>query len=420
MRDRTDEDLWRGGAWEHPEEEKAPAPETYLPRVPRRVLRRKRKFRFPWKPVLILATVALTVALVTVGVRSILDMIDAMVPFYGWGMTPFQEEQEYSTEPPTIAKAETGTGVTVELHPDGAEPRSYTEIYDKNLPSMVSIRARTGRSSYATGTGIVLTEDGYLITNAHVVAGANSVTVTLQNNRSVDAKLVGFDADEDLAVLKVEAKGLTPAEFGDSFSLRCGDPVAAIGDPLGYRATITDGIISAVDREVEVDGITMTLLQTSAAINFGNSGGALINQYGQVVGVTTIKIVSEDGSAEGLGFAIPSQRVKYVVDALIAGRSIRPGIFGFTVQTIPEEDGGLLLLEVDASSDAWKKGLRANDVIVAVDGTPITAVEDLTRVKQRLGAGDSVTLTCRRGEEEYTAVVELIDSDRTGATRKSG
>ncbi len=418
MRNRQETELWKGGAWEHPEEEPAPEPRSYLPRVPRPVLRRRKRHRFPWKAILVVLTVALSVAIVTVGVRSLLDMLQPALPYWGGGDW-YTDEQEFSTDPPSIPRAETGTGVTVELRPDGNTARSYTQIYEKNLPSMVSIRSRTG-GTYSTGTGIVLTEDGYVITNAHVVAGASSVTVTLNTNRSVDARLVGFDSDEDLAVLKVEAQGLQPAEFGDSFALQCGDPVAAIGDPLGYRATITDGIVSALDREVEVDGITMTLIQTSAAINFGNSGGALINQYGQVVGVTTVKIVSDDGSAEGLGFAIPSQRVKYVVDALIDGRSIRPGVFGFTVQTIPEEGGGLRLLDVDASSDAWEKGLRVGDVIIAVDGTTVGSIEDLARVKQCRGAGDVVTLTYRRGPETFSTMVELVDSDRLGSDRVSG
>lgn len=145
---------------------------------------------------------------------------------------------------------------------------------------------------------MVLTQDGYIITNAHVVAGASAVSVPPPSNRTVPASLVGFDAAEDLAVLKVDAAGLIPAQFGDSNTLRIGEPVAALGDSLGYRATFTDGIVSALDREVKVEGITMSLIQTTAAINYGNSGGPLLNQYGQVVGINTIKIVTEDGSAE--------------------------------------------------------------------------------------------------------------------------
>lgn len=183
------------------------------------------------------------------------------------------DQEELDTTPPSIPRAATGAGVTVELRLDTGETLTYTQIYDKNLPSMVSIQAEDAKS-YSTGTGVVLTSDGYIITNAHVVAGADKVQVVCSDNRVLDAALVGFDANEDLAVLKVEATDLTPAEFGDSFALRCGDPVAAIGDPLGYRSTITDGIVSALDRDVDVDGVSMVLIQTSAAINMGNSGGA--------------------------------------------------------------------------------------------------------------------------------------------------
>lgn len=321
-----------------------------------------------------------------------------------------QEQEEYSTEPPAIPRAATGTGVTVELMPDTGIPLTYTQIYDKNAPSMVSIEAST-RREYSTGTGVILTSDGYILTNAHVVAGADQVRVIFSNNQMLDAALVGFDAEEDLAVLKVEATGLTPAEFGNSSTLRCGDPVAALGDPLGYRSTITDGIVSALDREVTMDGTTMTLIQTSAAINFGNSGGALINQYGQVVGITTIKIVTDDGSAEALGFAIPSQRVKYVADALIDGQEVRTGVFGFTVLTRPAEGGGLELQSVDPNSDAYAKGLRAGDVILTANGQSVTGIQDLARIKLSLGPGDAVTLTYLRNGQTYTADVSLIDAE---------
>ena len=256
---------------------------------------------------------------------------------------------------------------------------------------------------------MVLTQDGYLITNAHVVAGARSVRVMLHNNRILPASLVGFDAVEDLAVLKVEAEDLTPARFGDSNDLRIGEPVAALGDSLGYRATFTDGIVSALNREVEVDGVNMVLIQTSAAINYGNSGGPLLNQYGQVMGINTIKIVSEDGSAEGLGFAIPSRRVKYVADRMIAGEEIKTGVFGFTVNTYAVVGGGLELVDVEEDSDAWAKGLRAGDVITAANGMPVTGIEDLTRLKLGLGPGDVVSLTYLRDGESFTVDVALIE-----------
>ena len=411
--DERNNDLWQGGPWERSDPRgRMPGamPPRYVP--PRPVLRprrRKRRFSLP----VCMGLAALLVALVAIG--AVMDSLWPVQLLPGGDedyayRQPGHDEEKLDTTPPAIPRAETGTGVTVELCQDSGESLTYTQIYDKNLPSMVSIQAEDAKS-YSTGTGVVLTADGYLLTNAHVVAGADKVQVACADNRVLDAALVGFDAREDLAVLKVEADDLTPAEFGDSFALRCGDPVAAIGDPLGYRSTITDGIVSALDRDVEVDGTSMVLIQTSAAINMGNSGGALINQYGQVVGITTVKIVTDDGSAESLGFAIPSRRVKYVADSLIAGKQVRRGIFGFTVLTRTAQGGGLTLDSVDKTSDAYAKGLRAGDVLTAADGQSLNAVEDLVRLKQSMGAGDTVSLTYVRSGQSRTVSVALIDPD---------
>ena len=411
--DERNNDLWQGGPWERSDPRgRMPGamPPRYVP--PRPVLRprrRKRRFSLP----VCMGLAALLVSLVAIG--AVMDSLWPVQLLPGGDedyayRQPNHDEEKLDTTPPAIPRAETGTGVTVELCQDSGESLTYTQIYDKNLPSMVSIQAEDAKS-YSTGTGVVLTADGYLITNAHVVAGADKVQVACADNRVLDAALVGFDAREDLAVLKVEADDLTPAEFGDSFALRCGDPVAAIGDPLGYRSTITDGIVSALDRDVEVDGTSMVLIQTSAAINMGNSGGALINQYGQVVGITTVKIVTDDGSAESLGFAIPSRRVKYVADTLIAGKTVRRGIFGFTVLTRTAQGGGLTLDSVDKTSDAYAKGLRAGDVLTAADGQSLNAVEDLVRLKQSMGAGDTVSLTYVRSGQSRTVSVALIDPD---------
>jgi len=328
------------------------------------------------------------------------------------GIPAPDRDSENTSRPPTIPQAETGTGVTVELLPEGADVLSYTQIYDKLAPSMVSIQAASPAGHF-TGTGIILTADGYILTNAHVVAGADEVLVIFHDNRSLTADLVGFHPEEDLAVLKVEGQDLIPAQFGDSSLLRCGDRVAAIGDPLGYRSTITDGIISSLEREVEVDGQTLVLIQTSAAINFGNSGGALVNRYGQVVGITTVKIVSDDGSAEGLGFAIPSRRMKFVVDALIDGRVVKNGVFGFTVSTLASPGGGLELLDVDPDSDARAKGLRPGDIITHADGKPVNETLDLSRAKQTREAGDLVPITYLRDGSSYEIEVALIAADPT-------
>ena len=317
----------------------------------------------------------------------------------------WEREQDYTT-PPAIPAADTGSGVTIALENAAGAELSYEQIYDLCAPSIVSITTGT-RTGANTGTGIVLTEDGYILTNAHVVAGGQYVEVVTFDNRIADAALVGFDAAEDLAVLKVELSGLTPARFGSSDELRIGEQVAAIGDSLGYRSTITDGIISALDREVEVEDVTMTLIQTSAAINFGNSGGALIDRYGRLVGITTIKIVSDDGSTESMGFAIPSTRVKYVADRLIAGEEIVPAALGITVNSLPVDGLGLEVLSVSNGSDAREKGLQKGDILLKANGLDLTATQVLTRLKVTRGAGDIITLTVQRGEEIFDLDVAL-------------
>lgn len=411
--DNRNDGLWQGGPWEQPSPVFPDPPAVRIPaaaRVSRRPVLRVRRKRRRWPWFLGLAALIGLICLSTVLLDryfSARPSIRAPFPSIGedWH---YEQQEEHSTEPPSIARADTGTGVTVSLLPCQGEVLDYIQIYEQAARSVVSIEAEDDHG-YSAGTGVVLTQDGYIITNAHVVAGARKVSVLLPSNRTLPASLVGFDAVEDLAVLKVEASGLTPARFGDSNTLRIGEPVAALGDALGYRATFTDGIISALDREVEVEDVTMALIQTTAAINYGNSGGPLLNQYGQVVGINTIKIVTEDGSAEGLGFAIPSRRVKYVADHLIAGDEIKAGIFGFMVSTASEEGGGYMLRSVERESDAWAKGLRSGDILLEANGMPITGLETLTRLKLSLGAGDVVTLTYLRDGEIFTVDVELIE-----------
>ena len=411
--DNQNDGLWRGGPWEQPSPAFPNPPAVRVPKgayTSRRPVLRVRRRRKKWTWFLGLGALIAAVCLSILLLDRLLDqrpLLQAPFPYIGedW---QYEDTGQQSTDPPAIPRADTGSGVTVSLLPVHGEALDYAGIYERTAASAVSIESEHA-DGYSSGTGVILTQDGYLITNAHVVAGAQSVRVILHDNRALPASLVGFDAVEDLAVLKVEAEGLIPAEFGDSNALRIGEPVAALGDSLGYRATFTDGIVSALDREVQVDDTKMTLIQTSAAINYGNSGGPLFNQYGQVVGINTVKIVSEDGSAEGLGFAIPSRRVKYVADRLIAGEEVRAGIFGFMVYRTLAEGGGLELQSVERSSDAWAKGLRSGDVLLEANGIPITGLEVLTRLKLDLGAGDSVTLTYLRNGERYTVDVELIE-----------
>ena len=307
---------------------------------------------------------------------------------------------------PSIPRAPTGTGVTVTLLPEQGERLDEMGVYEMASQSIVSVESKH-KDGVNIGTGIVLTQDGYIITNAHVVEGARSVEVLTEDYSSYTARMVGYDETEDLAVLKIQAEGLIPARFGDSNHLRCGQSVCAIGDALGYRATITSGIVSALYQDVEVGDAVMPVIQTSAAINHGNSGGALLNDRGQVVGVVVAKMVSGDGSTEAIGFAIPTQRMKYVVDTLIAGGDPEQGFFGITVYLQRQPGGGLKVMEVAPDSDAAAKGIREGDVILRANGMDVRVSEDLSKVKLPLGPGGEVELECRRDGEDFTVTVAL-------------
>ena len=216
--------------------------------------------------------------------------------------------------------SETPTGNTIPRAPVGGDARilfsaapdtgelTLQQVYSLCSPSVVAITAETGETGYYWGSGIVMSADGYIITNYHVLDGTKSVKVTLYDDAEYDALLVGFDSISDIAVLKIDASGLTPASFGDSAALHVGDRVVAIGNPLGeeLRGTMTDGIISAINRDISYRNHTMTLLQTNAAINEGNSGGPLINLYGQVVGITNMKMMSSSFSSTIEGIGLPS------------------------------------------------------------------------------------------------------------------
>lgn len=295
---------------------------------------------------------------------------------------------------------------------------SLQEIYRKVLPSVVSITS-TLRSGSSTGTGIIMSADGYIITNAHLVDGAVGVEILTWDDRSYAAGLVGSDSTSDLAVLKVEADSLTAADFGSSEQLMVGDAVVAIGDPLGQklRGTMTDGIISAINRDLIVNGRALTLIQTNAALNNGNSGGPLINAYGQVIGINTMKLSSyyTSASVEGLGFAIPISVAKPVIDELIEHGYVsgRPAL-GITGKSLPDVyrayyhlPDGVYVESVDPASDAYEKGLRDGDTITAVQGVGVRTVDELNVVKHQYQAGDELILTVFRNGEIFDLTVIL-------------
>ena len=388
-------DLWTGGPWEQPSPSFPTPPAVVIPSRRAPLLRPKRRWKRRRRPLFPFLTLFVLVVSLTVGTVAVR---------YLW-------PQESETDPGIIAtssqqdpfaaleRAETGTGVTVTISPASEKTLTATEIYQKCVPSIVSLWAE-GDGTSSTGTGIVMSADGYLLTNAHVVANSLRVYAAFHDDTILEAKLVGADADADVAVLKVDAHGLTPAEFGDSDQLLCGDMVVAIGDPLGYRTSITQGIVSALNRIVNVDGVDMEVIQTSAPINFGNSGGALINDHGQVVGITTMKIVAEDNTVEGLGFAIPMTNVKETADWLIAGQ---PAL-GFTVDS---RDGTLRVSQVEQNSNAYAAGLRVDDRVTALNGTEVSTIVELKQAKADVLPGDIVSLQILRSGETLTISFEV-------------
>lgn len=397
------QDLWKGGPWEQPSPSYPTPPAVVIP--PRRpcVLRPKR--RRPRRALVVFTLVV--VLLLGLAVGSV--VVRYLLPQQSGENNPQASQTSQSKDPfGKLERAQTGTGITVTITQASGPVLNAAEIYEKNVNSIVSIEGE-GEETYGSGTGVVMTQDGYILTNAHVVADMRRVRVIFSDNSCLPARLVGADAEEDVAVLKVEAEDLTPAEFGDSDQLRCGDMVVAIGDPLGYRTSITQGIVSALDRTVEVEGALMELIQTSAPINFGNSGGALINDHGQVVGITTIKIVSDDGTVEGLGFAIPMARVKLVADRLIDGRPA--AMLGVTVLTQPAENGGLPIYQVERSSNAWSAGVREDDILLSINDIRVDSLDSLKQIVASLVVGQEATVqVLRDGQEmEFSFVIQSRD-----------
>ena len=321
--------------------------------------------------------------------------------------------QETTTPANTLPDTEEAA-MDLETTPTAPEHVSQTgglslqQIYADTVDSVVSISCVT-KSGNSTGTGVIMDKKGHIVTNCHVVEGAKSVEVLLGDNRILPALVVGQDPISDLAVLYVEAEDLKPARFGDSASLQVGDAVVAIGDPLGValRGTMTNGIVSAINRDITSQGRTMTLIQTNAALNAGNSGGPLINSYGQVIGINTMKIgdyVNQSG-VEGLGFAIPSVTVKEVVDQLLRQGYVtgRPalGLSGETVSTFLQHyyrlPAGVYVTQVTYGNAAHRAGLEAGDIILSFGKTRISTVEELTTALYATKAGDQVNVTVYRG-----------------------
>ena len=333
-------------------------------------------------------------------------------PYYEWR----EQLDAYANAETTIERYANGGGTRLRCAETHGSALSIQEVYARVNPCTVTVATALPNGGAIIGTGVIFTEDGYILTNAHVIAGGTQCYVVLDSGKSFDnVRLVGYDTEKDLAVIKVDGRLLPTAEFGDSDTLSVGDTVYAIGNPLGVelRGTLTDGIVSAINRDVSVDGVKMTLIQTNAALNNGNSGGPLINVYGQVVGINTMKMGSSSTvSVEGLGFAIPVSSAAWMVDDLIAYGEIRgEPVLGLSVLrqsvTLPTGETALQVYELTPDGPGEKAGLALGDCIVRADGDPLEGVNDLLRARRRYSAGEKVPLEIDRAGERFTVDVTL-------------
>ena len=332
-----------------------------------------------------------------------------------------QPFEKYAPEP---VRGETETGVSIPSWPVGqdaklavswehGEPITIQEVYQRVNPAVVAVLAQL-KEGVSAGTGVIFTEDGYILTNYHVVEGGTDCVVALADGRRYETMYVAGDKENDLAVLKVDMEGLPAAEFGDSDLLTVGDPVYAIGNPLGVelRGTLTDGIVSAINRDVRVDGRTMTLIQTNAALNSGNSGGPLINQYGQVVGINVIKMSSRYSNVEGLGFAIPSASMDRIINDLLTYGEVKPEpLLGITVATVgvkvAEERTGIEVLELTPGGAGDLGGVEKGDFILSAGGIETATSQDLLRARRQYHLGDEMPMVLWRDGREVEVTLKL-------------
>ena len=319
---------------------------------------------------------------------------------FGKGSTTIYEGQRESSVI-DVAKVDTGKLMTP------------AEVYAANVNSTVGITTSVTTNfwgfqttSAASGSGFILTGDGYVLTNYHVIESSNSISVTLYDGKSYDAVLIGYDESSDIAVLKIDAEGLTPVVLGDSDNLNVGDSVVAIGNPLGELTfSLTSGAVSALNREITLsNSVTMNLIQTDCAINSGNSGGALFNLYGEVIGITNAKYSGSGtgASIDNIGFAIPINHVRGIVESIIENGYVAKPYIGVIVSDVSEETmgyglpAGAAVKAVSEDSPAEKAGLQVNDIITAVNGKEISGRTGLSEAVSAASVGDTLTLTVYR------------------------
>lgn len=320
------------------------------------------------------------------------------------------------------------TNVTYAVSPEGAQtPRM---VYENNAKSVVAVSSTIRSTVYgqtregtSSGSGFIISDDGYVVTNRHVVEGATDVTVTLSTGDEYTAKVIGSDSLNDVALLKVEATGLPAVKLGSSDKLAIGDMVCAIGNPLGsLTATLTVGYVSGKDRQVTTDNSTINMIQTDAAINSGNSGGPLFNMYGEVVGITSAKYsgtTSSGASIEGISFAIPIDDVMSIIDDLQEYGYVTGAYLGVTVTDTDAAAAklygmptGAYVNSVEDGGAADRAGVQPKDIIIGLGDTDISNRTELTRVLRHFKAGDTTTITVIRSGERMTMDITLDEKPR--------
>ncbi len=390
----------------------------YQPQTQPPQKKERKSGKSPWKTVI---AAVLVLALVATGCLITASSVNSR-----WEQKTNQITQQLGRQIDDLQKQidSAPSGTSAALPAADGSAMTPAQLYQSNVDSVVAISCTMQTTAYgqsvegmSSGSGFILTEDGYVVTNYHVVQNASNITVTTHSGDEYDATVKGYDATNDVAVLKVEAEGLSAATIGSSTDLSIGDMVVAIGNPLGrLAATETVGYVSGINREVTTDNTVISMLQTDAAINPGNSGGPLFNMYGEVIGITTAKYsgtTNSGASIEGIGFAIPIDDVMGIISDLIDYGYVTGAYMGITVKDNDKEAAaqfglptdGAYVVDVTPGSSADKAGIQSKDLITAVDDHKITTRTDLTRTLRNYKAGDTAQVTVVRSGRELTLTI---------------
>lgn len=346
-----------------------------------------------------------------------------------WGLTQHADSSNSNSNGHTTILQGSRENVVIDITEiDTGKLMTAAEVYAANVNSTVGITTQITSSnlwgqstSSASGSGFILTADGYIVTNYHVVEGANKIVVSTYDGTSYSATMVGYDDNNDLAVLKIDAAGLSPVVLGSSAQMNVGDSVAAIGNPLGELTfSLTTGCVSALNRAVSFsDGTEMDLIQTDCAINSGNSGGALFNLYGEVIGITNAKYSgnsSSGASIDNIAFAIPIDTVRPIIESIIEKGYYAKPYIGISVSDVAQSaqqygvPAGAAVVAVTAGGPCETAGLQKNDVITSINGSEITGYKDLKKILANAKAGDVLELTVWRAQQTLTLSVTVAET----------